>query len=149
MNWKNIIWWAIVTVWILTWCSNNKENNNSIEEQRDTLTIINDSTNKTLIEVIDQDKKDELKMRRSNKYNKIPLMESNNNINNKPENIKDSIKHSTGEDIIRMYEAWIDDADEMKAKYEKNYINDHSSNIWAFIITDTEWETIDEEKNKN
>jgi hypothetical protein len=43
---------------------------------------------------------------------------------------------------MRMYEAWIDDWDEMKEYVQKNH--EQSDYIWAFIMSDIEWEGSDE-----
>ena len=76
MSTKNIIWWIIITAWVIAWCSDNqptiKENSENII---DSITNTTDSINKVLIEVIDEDTHDKIQRKRQGKFIKIDLLE--------------------------------------------------------------------------
>ena len=136
---KKLLGWAILTAWILAWCSdsNNKVNEGN-ETVKDSITVINDSVNKMLKEVVNQNTHDRMCGNRNIKWRKIPLLES--------EAVEEKVKRDTvksrADDLMRMYEAWIDDWDEMKEYVQKNH--EQSDYIWAFIMSDIEWEGSDE-----
>ena len=134
---KNLLGWAVLTMWILTWCSSNNTVNEGNEIVKDSITIIKDSVNSTLIEVVDQDTHDYIQRKRLSGYDKIPLEDSK--VEGKNKEKKDMVNAGVN-DKIRMYEAWIDDWDEMieymkqSHKYSSCYPN------WESIIYDSEWE---------
>jgi hypothetical protein len=53
--------------------------------------------------------------------------------------VKGDTAKSRVEDLIRMYEDWIDDWDEMKEYMKQNHEQSDYYSVWAFIISDIEW----------
>ena len=132
---KNLLGWAVLATWLLMWCSNNntiKENDGVL---KDSITIIKDSVNKTLIEVVDKNTHDCMRGNRTMKNKKIPLLETKAI----EEKVKGDTVKSNVDDLMRMYEAWIDDWDEMKEYVKQNHEQSDYYSIWAFIVPDIEW----------
>ena len=133
---KNLLDWAILAAWILAWCS---DSNNTINEGnemvKDSITIIKDSVNKMLKEAVDQDIHNCVWGNRNMKRKKFPLLET--------EAVEVKVKGDTAnsrvDDLIRMYEDWIDDWDEMKEYMKQNREQSDYYSVWAFIIPDIEW----------
>jgi len=143
MSSKNVLWWVVLAAWILAWCSNN---NNNLKEGngnlKDSITVIKDSVNNSLIDVVDKDN-NQIQWRWAIRYKKMPLLDDNTT--KLEDKLEDNVKfekkdtvYQNYEKIVRMYEAWIDDWDEMKEYLENHNYPNHD--IWTFIVPDTEWE---------
>ena len=136
---KNLLGWAVLAAWILAWCSDkNNRVNEGNEMVKDSITVVKDSVNKMLKEVVDQDSHDCMWGNRSIKYKKIPLLETKA----VEEKVKGDTAKSKVDDLMRMYEAWIDDWDEMNEYIKQNH--EQSDYIWVFIMSDIEWKGSDE-----
>lgn len=131
---KNLLGWALLATWLLMWCSNNNTIKESDEVDRDSITIIKDSVNKTLIEVVDQDIHDCIWGNKNMKRKKIPLLETKA----VEVKVKGDTAKSRVEDLIRMYEDWIDDWDEMKEYMTGYRENPDYHNIWVFFSHNAE-----------
>ena len=128
---KKLLWGVIIATWLLTWCSKNNTVNEEYWIEKSDITILEDSINQALFNTFNKKSKNY----KSINHKKIQLEETRNTVN--PESIKDSTKKNI-DNIIRMYEARIDDWDEMK-----DYIDNHNNtmnDIGHFIILDIEWE---------
>ena len=134
---KKLLWGAIIATWLLTWCSKSHTESTEYWIKKSEITVIEDSINQDLFKTINKKSKNY----RSTNHKKIQLEEVRNTVNQ--ESIKDSTKKNI-DNIIKMYEARIDDWDEMK-----DYIDNHNNtmnDIEHFIIPDIEWEDEDEVK---
>ena len=132
---KNLLGWAVLATWLLMWCSNNDTIKENDEVVKDSITIVKDSVNKTLIEVVDQDIHNRIQRKRVAKYGKIPLLE----VEAGEVKEKKNTARTNVDDLVRMYEGWIDDWDEMK-EYMDECHEYPTYNIWAFILRNIEWE---------
>lgn len=128
---KKLLWGVIITTWLLTWCSKSHTENEEYWIKETKITVLEDSINQALFNTINKKSKDY----KSINHKKIKLEETRNTVN--PGSIKDSTKKNI-DNIIRMYEARIDDWDEMK-EYIENH-NNTMNDIGNFIIPDIEWE---------
>ena len=134
---KKLLWGAIIATWLLTWCSKSHTESTEYWIKKSEITVIEDSINQDLFKTINKKSKNH----KSINHKKIQLEEVRNTVNQ--ESIKDSTKKNI-DNIIKMYEARIDDWDEMK-----DYIDNHNNtmnDIEHFIIPDIEWEDEDEVK---
>ena len=128
---KKLLWRTIIATWLLTWCSKNHTESTEYWIKKSEITVIEDSINQDLFKTINKKSKNY----KSINHKKIQLEEVRNTVNQ--ESIKDSTKKNI-DNIITMYEARIDDWDEMK-----DYIDNHNNtmnDIGHFIIPDIEWE---------
>ena len=137
MNSKNLLGWVVLATWIFAWCSNNNEVKEINGTLADSITVIKNSVNNNLMEIVNQDAHNYRKKYIRRK--KIPLLDECNNIVKpitKKENKDSTINRGTK--LINMYEAWLEDGDEMKKHLEQN--NDYEYHIWRFIVDYSERE---------
>lgn len=134
---KKLLWGAIIATWLLSWCSKNHTENTEYWIEKSEITVIEDSIKQDIFKTINKKSKNN----KSTNHKKIQLEEVRNTVN--PGSIKDSTKKNI-DNIITMYEARIDDWDEMK-EYIENHDNT-MNDIGHFIIPDIEWEDEDEVK---
>ena len=55
MNSKNLLGWVVLATWIFAWCSNNNEVKEINGTLADSITVIKNSVNNNLMEIVNQD----------------------------------------------------------------------------------------------
>ena len=140
MRTRDFLAWSLITASVLTWCSNTPNTSNeNTEAIKDSITLIEDSVDREIIEVLDHKKKTPNYNAWKTRYRKMDLLSDNNEEEYRYTEAKDSTSRNT-EEYIRMREAWNADYDEMV-----KYIDEHPdypydrNDIWSFIIPDAEW----------
>lgn len=136
MNSKNVLGWIVLATWIFSWCTNNNEVNEINETITDNITIIKDSINKDLMEIINQNTHNYRK--KFIRHHKIPLIDENNNLVKTTKNENKDSTNDRRNKLVNMYEAWLEDGDEMKKYKEQN--SDYEYYNWRFIADDSERE---------
>ena len=78
MNSKNLLGWVVLATWIFAWCSDNNEVKEINGTLADSITVIKNSVNNNLMEIVNQDAHNYRKKYIRRK--KIPLLDECNNI---------------------------------------------------------------------
>ena len=140
MRTRDFLAWSLITASVLTWCSNTPNTSNeNTEAVKDSITLIEDSVDREIIEVLDYKKKTPNHNAWKIRYRKMDLLSDNNEEEYRYIESKDSTSRNT-EEYIRMREAWDADYEEMV-----KYIDQHPdypydrNDIWSFIIPDAVW----------
>ena len=75
MRTRDFLAWSLITASVLTWCSNTPNSSNeNTEAVKDSITLIEDSVDREIIEVLDYKKKTPTYRVWKTRYNKMDLL---------------------------------------------------------------------------